>query len=47
VILNAAASLVVAGRAAGLGEGAALAASVLDQGRARGVLERAREVLGG
>jgi len=47
VILNAAASLVVAGRAAGLGEGATLAASVLDQGRARGVLERAREVLAG
>jgi len=47
VILNAAASLVVAGRARGLGEGAALAASVLDDGRALRVLERAREVLAG
>jgi anthranilate phosphoribosyltransferase len=47
VILNAAASLVVAGRAGGLGDGAALAASVLDQGRALAVLERAREVLAG
>jgi len=47
VILNAAASLVVAGRAEGLGAGAARAASALDDGSALRVMERAREVLAG
>ncbi len=40
VLLNAAAALIVAGRAADLREGAALAARSLDQGKAAGVLER-------
>lgn len=38
-VLNAAAALVVAGRAADLGEGAVLAAASLDEGRAHAVLE--------
>jgi anthranilate phosphoribosyltransferase len=39
VLLNAAAALVVAGRAADLREGAAMAARALDEGRARAALE--------
>jgi anthranilate synthase/phosphoribosyltransferase len=45
VVLNAAAALVVAGRAPSLREGAELAAAALDEGRAARVLERVREVL--
>jgi anthranilate phosphoribosyltransferase len=41
VVLNAAAALVVAGRAADMREGVALAGDSLDSGRARTVLERA------
>jgi len=40
VILNAAAAFIIAGRARGLGEGAALAAASLDQGRAAAALDR-------
>src|SRR5207247_1343200 len=40
VCLNAAAALVVAGRAADLREGAALAAAAIDRGRASALLER-------
>src|SRR6059058_5077834 len=40
VLLNSAASLIVAGRAASLREGAELAAQSIDSGAARGVLER-------
>ncbi len=40
VLMNAGAGLVVAGRAADLGEGIALAAASIDQGRAIGVLDR-------
>ena len=40
VCLNAAAALVVAGRAADLREGTALAAAAIDQGRASALLER-------
>lgn len=47
VVLNAAAALVVAGAAADLREGAALAASAIDGGRARSVLDRARQVVAG
>lgn len=43
VVLNAAAALLVAGRAADLAEGARLAAEAIDDGRARALLERARE----
>jgi anthranilate phosphoribosyltransferase len=42
VLLNAAASLIVAGRAADLREGAALAARAIDEGAALGVLTRLR-----
>jgi anthranilate phosphoribosyltransferase len=42
VLFNAAAALVVAGRAADLREGAALAAAAVDEGRARALLERVR-----
>ena len=44
VVLNAAAALVVAGLAASLDEGSALATASLDGGRAQGVLERLVEV---
>ena len=40
VLLNAAAALVVAGRTGSLGEGLSLAASSIDDGRARGTLDR-------
>ncbi|NQU61072.1 MAG: anthranilate phosphoribosyltransferase [Rhodospirillales bacterium] len=40
VILNAAGSLIVAGKAKDLKEGAALAAAAIDDGRARGVLDK-------
>ncbi|MBV8779418.1 MAG: anthranilate phosphoribosyltransferase, partial [Alphaproteobacteria bacterium] len=40
VLLNAAAGLMVAGRAAGLREGVAIAADTIDSGKAAGVLER-------
>ena len=42
VLLNAAAALVVAGRAADLREGVCLAAAAIDDGRARVLLDRAR-----
>jgi anthranilate phosphoribosyltransferase len=42
VVLNAAAALIVAGRAASLREGAAIAARALDEGAALGVLTRLR-----
>jgi anthranilate phosphoribosyltransferase len=45
VLLNAAAALVVAGRADTLGEGVAQAAAAIDDGRARAQLERIREAL--
>jgi anthranilate phosphoribosyltransferase len=45
VLLNAAAALVVAGRAADLREGVRLAAAAIDDGRARVLLDRAREAL--
>jgi anthranilate phosphoribosyltransferase len=45
VLLNAAAALLVAGRAASLREGVALAAAAIDDGRARRLLERVREAL--
>jgi anthranilate phosphoribosyltransferase len=44
VVLNAAAGLVVAGRASNLREGAALAAQALDSGAARKLVERVKEV---
>ena len=44
VILNAAAALVVAGRAGGLPEGAAQASSAIDDGRAAALLDRVREL---
>ena len=47
VLLNAAAALVVAGRAAGLAEGARLAAASIDEGRARDRLERLIKVSNG
>jgi anthranilate phosphoribosyltransferase len=47
VLLNAAAALVVAGRATGFREGAAQAAEAVDQGRAMTLLERVKEVLRG
>jgi anthranilate phosphoribosyltransferase len=40
VLLNAAAAFIIAGKAASLGEGAELAASSIDQGKAAGALER-------
>ncbi len=45
VVLNAAAALVVAGRAADLRQGARLAAEALDTGRARDLLERVKGAL--
>jgi anthranilate phosphoribosyltransferase len=45
VLLNAAAALVVGGRAQDLREGVALAAAAIDDGRAARVLERAKEAL--
>ena len=45
VLLNAAAALVVAGRAADLREGVRQAAAAIDDGRAKGQLERLREAL--
>ena len=45
VLLNAAAALLVGGRVASLRDGVALAASAIDDGRARSLLERAREAL--
>ena len=45
VLLNAAAALVVAGRAATLSEGACQAAAAIDDGRAAALLSRAREAL--
>jgi anthranilate phosphoribosyltransferase len=47
VLLNAAAALVVAGRAASLEEGARLAAASIDEGRARDRLERLIKVSNG
>ena len=44
VVFNAAAALVVAGRAAGLREGAAMAAAAIDAGRARAALHRLVEI---
>ena len=44
VVLNAAAALVVAGRAEGLREGAAQAARAIDEGAAARLLERVREI---
>jgi anthranilate phosphoribosyltransferase len=44
VVLNAAAALVVAGRVAGLKEGAARAAKAIDEGRAARLLDRVREL---
>jgi anthranilate phosphoribosyltransferase len=46
VLLNAAAALVVAGRAADLRDGARQAAAAIDYGRARTQLDRLREALG-
>ncbi len=45
VLLNAAAALVVAGRARDLREGVSQAAAAIDDGRARTLLERVREAL--
>jgi anthranilate phosphoribosyltransferase len=45
VLLNAAAALVVAGRAGSLREGVALAAAAIDDGRARALVDRVREAL--
>jgi anthranilate synthase/phosphoribosyltransferase len=45
VLLNAAAALVVAGRAKSLRDGVRLAAAAIDDGRARALLDRAREAL--
>ena len=45
-LLNAAAALVVAGRATNLREGMAEAAGAVDSGRAADVLRRAREIAG-
>jgi anthranilate phosphoribosyltransferase len=44
VVLNAAAALLLAGRARDLREGAALAGRALDEGRAAAVLDKAREI---
>jgi anthranilate phosphoribosyltransferase len=44
VVLNAAAALVVAGRARDLEQGAALAAAAVDEGRARRLLDRVKEI---
>ena len=45
MLLNAAAALLVAGRAPTLRDGVCLAAAAIDDGRARSLLERAREAL--
>ncbi len=45
VLLNAAAALVVAGRAGSLREGVGLAAAAIDDGRARALVDRVREAL--
>jgi len=45
VLLNAAAALLVGGRATSLRQGVALAAAAIDDGRAAALLERAREAL--
>jgi anthranilate phosphoribosyltransferase len=45
VVLNAAAALVAAGKAESLREGAAQAATAIDEGRARRLLARVKEVL--
>jgi anthranilate phosphoribosyltransferase len=45
VLLNAAAALVVAGRARHLREGVQQAAAAIDDGRARGLLDRVKEAL--
>ena len=45
VLLNAAAALLVAGRAASLREGVALAGDAIDRGRASALLERVKEAL--
>ncbi len=45
VLLNAAAALVVAGRAADLRDGVRQAGAAIDDGRAKGQLERLREAL--
>jgi anthranilate phosphoribosyltransferase len=45
VLLNAAAALVVAGRAKDLREGARLAAAAIDDGRVSALVERVREAL--
>jgi anthranilate phosphoribosyltransferase len=44
VLLNAAAALVVAGRARDLEQGAAQAAAAVDGGRARRLLDRVKEI---
>ena len=44
VLMTAAAALIVAGRAESLGEGVALAATAIDSGRARSVLDRLVEI---
>jgi anthranilate phosphoribosyltransferase len=44
VVLNAAAALVVAGRARDLKQGAAAAAEALDDGRGRRLLDRVKEI---
>jgi anthranilate phosphoribosyltransferase len=44
VVLNAAAALIVAGRARDLREGAEVAGRAIDEGRAAAVLQKAREV---
>jgi anthranilate phosphoribosyltransferase len=46
VLLNAAAALVVAGRATDLRDGVRQAAAAIDDGRAHAQLERLREALG-
>ncbi len=45
MLLNAAAALVVAGRATDLRDGARQAAAAIDDGRAARLLDRAREAL--
>jgi anthranilate phosphoribosyltransferase len=45
VLLNAAAALVVAGKAANLKDGVRLAAAAIDDGRARALVDRVREAL--
>jgi anthranilate phosphoribosyltransferase len=45
VLLNAAAALVVAGKAENLRDGVRLAAAAIDDGRERALVERVREAL--